>query len=151
MTTSIGEAMVHGALVGAIAGSFFAGMSTMMRQRDSDAQNLGVAAKHLPADPLLMEVLSRYKPLAAHSADMRATFEGVVTSADDVIRLCCQGGGANAIRANRALALTLSLATKLCRDALTEHKDESSGELMRDVGVIEGLLQQHLHNAMLEN
>ena len=150
MTTSTGEAMVHGALVGALAGSFLAGMSAMMRQRDADANDLGVAVRHLPADPLLMEVISRYKPLAKHSAAMRATFQGVVTSADDMIRLCREGGGANAIRANRAMTLMVSLAKKLCRDALAVHKDESSGELMRDVAVIEGLSQQHLHNAMLE-
>ena len=141
--------MLHGALVGAVAGSFFAGMSSMMRQRDADANDLGVRVLHLPADPLLMEVISRYKPLAQHSPDMHSTFQGVVVAADEMIRLCHDSGGANAIRANRSMALMISLAKKLCRDALSIHKDDSSGELMRDVEMLENLSQQHLHNTML--
>ena len=48
------------------------------------------------------------------------------------------------------MTLTVSLAQKLCRDALAVHKDDSSGELMRDVAMIESLAQQQLHNAMLD-
>ena len=148
--SSTPEAMMQGALIGAVAGSFFAGLSAMMRQRDDDAKDLGVTVKHLPSDPLLMEVLSRYKPLAKHSEDMRTTFHIAVTSADEMLRLRREGGGANAIRANRAMSRMITMARKLCRDGLAIHKDESSAELMRDVGMIESLSQQHLHNLMLD-
>ena len=145
-----GNTVVRGGLTGAVVGATLTGLSALMRQKDADARDLGTAVMHLRADPLLMEVLARYKPLREHSPAMRTKFNNMVQHAEEMMRLCEIGGaGAHQIKANRAMSSVISTAKDMCRDALNVHRDDAAGELMRDTETLESLCQNHLHNMLL--
>lgn len=145
--------VASGAAVGAAVGAFAGWAIGAMKSRRASAEEVGAYAEHLGKDLQVAELVSRFKTISDHSDETRQLYATLVTSADEMVRLCQtargEARGVASIRANRLAFASCASARKLCKIAFDEHKDENAPLLAAEVDNLEGHLNNYLHNLML--
>lgn len=149
MSDALAPRMMMGAAVGATIGATCALVRWGMHQKAQQAQDLGVVVRHVRADPQLMEILSRFKPLAQVSPHAEQLYQTLISQCEELYALAGAKGGAQ-IRANRLCAATIACARTLSKQALRS-TDLSVAPLFTDVEELEGILNNFLHNMLLDS
>lgn len=147
--------VVYGAMAGAAIGGLLTAAFGAMEDKKHASQNLGVDnIEFLLADSQLSELLSRFKPLSKHSAELLDLYNNMVTSCNELIKIYVNPGehnskGAMHFKANRLATRAKNNAISLCKLSFSKYKDETSPELLREIDNLEGLCNNHLHNIMI--
>ena len=153
MMSNIFADTLRGAAMGSVIGGGLCFMSSMMKQRQSSAnetgKELGISCVWLKADPQLCEIVSRYKELVTDDSQTQQLYKTIVESCDALIKIVHDDvRPTRQIHANRALVAAKASAMSLCRIAASKGS-ERAHELRRDIEQLESLCNNHLHNIML--
>lgn len=150
---SIPEDTIKGVIIGGIIGGTLSFFSSMMKAKEQTAskldENMGFETLWLKADTELCEVVSRYKEIAVYGEESLQLYKSIVKNCDQLVELVhSDTRSTRAIHANRCLVAAKTSSTALCRLAIGKGS-ERAHELLRDIDLLNDLLNVHLHNVML--
>jgi hypothetical protein len=126
-----------------------------MQTKRAESEDIGVEGlEYLAADGQLNEMVSRFRPLSEHSAELRTMYIQLAQNCNDLIKCYMnpqenKTKGALQFKANRLAFSAKNSAIKLCKQAFARYKDARSHELLREIDNLEGLCNNHLHNLMI--
>ena len=150
---SIPEDTIKGVIVGGLIGGALSFFSSMMKIKEQTAnkldENMGFETLWLKADTELCEVVSRYREIAGYGEESFQLYVNVVKNCDQLVELVHNDSRkTRAIHANRCFVAAKTSATALCRLAISKGSDRAH-ELLRDIDLLNDLLNNHLHNIMV--
>lgn len=148
--------MLQGAGVGAVLGGGVAAANYYMKKHNNAELDLKVPARNLQGNRELSQLLSKFTPLRDLSDQTRNLYDMMIISCNHVLSAeQKKAKGAEQYKASRSALQTVASAKALCREAakLTQKgvKCEADPfEVMRDIETLEGQVNNHLHNIMLD-
>lgn len=148
--------IAQGAGIGAALGGGAAAASYFMKQRKPPPIDVPGPTQSLRHDPELLRLVSGFTPLRGLSAETRRLYDTMVASCNHVLRAEQKRAvGADQYMASRAALQASSSAKALCTEAakLTRRGAKCAVdpfEAMRDVETLDALVNNHLHNVMLQ-
>jgi len=148
------HAALSGAALGALIGAAWSSASYLLAARRAAAEQVLGEAPHLQRDLQLSELISRFRPLGAHSGELRLVYARLVDSCDRLLRCHDAPGarrGSTPFKANRLAYQAKAAAVELCERAFAEYRDDSAPAMLREIENLEGLTNNHLHNIMLRS
>lgn len=149
-------AVLQGAGIGAVLGGGVAAANYYMKKHKSAVVDLKVPARCLQGNRELSQILGKFTPLRDLSDQTRNLYDMMIISCNHVLSAeQKQAKGAEQFKASRSALQTVASAKALCREAakLTQRgvKCEADPfEVMRDIETLEGQVNNHLHNIMLD-
>ena len=150
---SVPEDTIKGVIIGGIIGGTLSFFSSMMKVKQQTAnrldENMGFETNWLKADTELCEVVSRYREITGYGDESVQLYKNVVKNCDQLVELVYDDTRkTRAIHANRCFVAAKTSATALCRFAIAKGSERAQ-ELLRDIDLLNDLLNNHLHNIMV--
>ena len=140
--------LIRGAAMGAAVGVAVGAAGHIMNQKGQASQDLGIVAPHVAQHAPLREIILRFKPIAAQTQEGQSLYVHMVRSCEAFMSLR-DAKGAGQIKANRACFGAVAAAKQLTKQILRTN-DLNAAPLNDDAEALESVLNNMLHNIMLE-
>lgn len=148
--------IVQGAGIGAALGGGMAAAGYYVRQSKKQVVDLKIPAASIMKNRELALLMNKFTPLRDMNDRTRSLYDTMVVSCNHVVDADMRSAkGSETYQASRSALQTIASAKALCREAakLTQRGAKCEAdpyEVMRDIEAVEGAVNNHLHNIMLQ-